>query len=151
MSGTLILPRFSNREAPPAAPIVPLRYWMSGSPWARDEYIHPGAIAIALAGFSLFLAASAAGWAVGYMALLVAIIYCLSLMYFVPMIELGRTSAEFRGEVTHRNFMQFLHGEMQTATGPLSGMAAVVQIGLMPVLLGCLMSVFAMLWVCVGG
>jgi hypothetical protein len=120
-----------------AAPIAPSR---------ADEYLHPGAIALALGGFGLFLVASWVGWGFGYTSLLIKVIYLLSLMYFVPMIELGRSNAAFRGEVTHRSFLQFLNGRVRTFTGTIGGSEALIQIAVMPIGLGCLMCFFAVLW-----
>jgi uncharacterized membrane protein YgcG len=115
-------------------------------PSATDENMHPAAIAIALGGFSLFLAASWVGWAFGYMALLMAVICILSIMYFTPMVLGGVSSAEFRGDVTRRTFAEFLTSKVQIFTGPISGWAAMTQIVLMPIALGILMCLFAALW-----
>ena len=39
-----------------------------------DEFVHPGAIALAMGGFGLFIVASWAGWSFGYTALLLAVV-----------------------------------------------------------------------------
>jgi hypothetical protein len=152
MSATIILPRLLDETealvAPPALPRSPVAPITAS---VADEYVHPAAIGIALAGFGLFLVASWVGWAFGYTSLLVKVIYVLSLMYFVPMIELGRSSAKFRGEVTQRSFTQFLKGRVQTSTGSISGSAALIQIAVMPITLGCLMCFFAVVWLGVRG
>jgi hypothetical protein len=152
MSATIILPRLlDGEEALVTPPALPRRRTAPITASVADEYVHPAAIGIALGGFGLFLVASWVGWAFGYTSLLVKVIYFLSLMYFVPMIELGRSSARFRGEVTQRSFMQFLKGRVQTFTGSISGSAALIQIALMPIALGCLMCFFAVLWLSVRG
>ena len=115
-----------------------------------DDYVHPAAIGIALGGFGLF-PASWFGWTFGYTALAIAIIGVLTIMYFGPMVGAARISAEFRGEVTHRSFRQFLVAQVGIFTGRISGSAALVQIALMPVLLGGLMCFFAAVWLGVRG
>jgi hypothetical protein len=151
MSATSFLPRLLDEVEAPVAPVRLQRQTAPITQSLADEYVHPAAIAIALGGFGLFLVASWAGWAFDYMSLLVKVIYVLSLMYFVPFIEFGQSSAKFRGEVTHRSFMQFLSGRVQTFTGSISGSAALIQIALMPIALGCLMCFFAVLWLSVRG
>ena len=64
------------------------------------------------------------------MALLVDVIYVLSLPYFGPMLAFGRTDARVGGEVTPRAFMQFLQTRVEMLTGPVSGSAALIQIAL---------------------
>lgn len=145
------LTRFQLDTAPVVLTEVPRRQLARVTPLSEDEFLHPGAIGIALGGFGLFLAASWVGWAFGYAALLIAVIDVLSIMYFGPMIECGQASAEFRGEVTHRSFGQFLAGQVQTFTGRISGSEALAQIAFMPIALGCLMCFFAVLWLSVRG
>ena len=82
---------------------------------------------------------------------MIKIIFVLSLMYFVPLIEFGRSSAALRGEVTNRSFMQFLKGRVRIFTGSISGSVAVVQIAVMPIALGCLMCFLAVFWLSVRG
>ena len=53
-----------------------------GAKPVTDGSVHPGATGLALAGYGLFLAASWAGWAFGYAALLTGVIFFLSAMYF---------------------------------------------------------------------
>jgi hypothetical protein len=151
MSVTTLLLRQLDEEESLVAPAPPRRQIAPITASVADEYVHPAAIGIALAGFGLFLVASWVGWAFGYTSLLVKVIYVLSLMYFVPMIEFGRSSAKFRGEVTHRSFMQFLNGRVRTFTGSISGSAALIQIAVMPIALGCLMCFFAVFWLSVRG
>ena len=111
-----------------------------------DGGVHPGAIGLALAGFGLFLAASWAGWAFGYTALLIAVVTFLAMMYFGLLVGGGAVAAANRGERTHRSFREFLAGRVQTFTGALRGRDALVQIAFMPVLLGCTMGFFAVVW-----
>lgn len=147
MSETMLLRRVADQDSLPTVQSAVLpRSATPTLPLVADEYVHAFAIALALGGFGLFLAASWVGWAFGYTSLLIKVIYVLSLMYFGPMVELGQSSTEFCGEVTHRSFMQFLRGRVQTATGSVSGTDALIQIALMPMLLGCLMCFFAALW-----
>ena len=151
MSATSFLPRLLDDDEALVAP-VQLRRQAAPIPQSlADEHVHPAAIGIALGGFGLFLVASWVGWGFGYMSLLVKIIFVLSLMYFVPFIEFGQSSAKFRGDVTHRSFMQFLNGRAQTFTGSITGSAALIQIAVMPIALGCLMCFFAVLWLGVRG
>ena len=49
---------------------------------APDEFIHPGAIGLALGGFGIFLAASWIGWAFDYTAMLVSVVTGLGAVYF---------------------------------------------------------------------
>jgi hypothetical protein len=147
MSATTFLNPLVDEDKALVAPLSPA--WRRTAPIVpprADEYLHPGAIALALGGFGLFLVASWVGWGFGYTSLLIKIIYFLSLMYFVPIIELSRSSAAFRGEVTHHSFRQFLSGRVQTFTGTIGGSEALIQIAVMPIALGCLMCFFAVLW-----
>lgn len=116
---------------------------------AAEGGIHPGAIALALGGYGIFLAASWAGWAFGYNALLIAVIYFLSAMYFGLLIGPGMLSARSRGDRCQRSFRAFLNGRVQTLTGPVSGLNALVQVAFMPILLGCTMTFFAIVWLVV--
>lgn len=116
-----------------------------------DEYVHPGAIAIGLGGFVLFLAASWIGWSFDYTAMLVGVVTGLGAIYFGLLIGLGRSAAAFRGEVTHRSFNAFLRGRVQTREGIVSGRDALVQIAFMPLLLGVTMLGFAFYWLSIRG
>ena len=111
--------------------------------------MHPSIIALALGGFAIFLIASWVGWAVGYTALLIVVVYGLSAMYFGMLLHFGQSSAIHRGDVSTRSFRQFLDGRVQTFTGWVSGRSALVQIAFMPILLGCTMCFFAGLWLSV--
>jgi len=116
---------------------------------ATEGGVHPGAIGLALAGYGLFLGASWAGWAFGYMALLVGVIYFLSAMYFGLLVGGGMVAAASRGDRARRSFKEFLDGRVQTLTGTVSGRNALVQVAFMPILLGLTMCFFAAVWLCV--
>ena len=152
MSATTISPRLFDSDAAPTVRAAPLAWQHVVHPApAADAYLHPAVVGIALIGPGLFAAASWVGWAVGYTALLVAVVHMLGVMYFWPMLHLGRTSAQFRGEVTRRSFTEFLAGHVQTFTGRVSGAAALMQIAFLPIVLGCLMCFFAAAWLGVRG
>ncbi len=118
---------------------------------AADEFVHPGAIGLAMGGFGLFLVASWTGWAFGYTSLLIAVITGLAAMYFGLLIGLGRSAATFRGDIGRRSFAEFLRGQVQILTGRVSGRDALVQIAFMPMLLGLTMGFFAIYWLSVRG
>ena len=117
----------------------------------NDEFVHPGAIGLAMGGFVLFIVASWAGWSFGYTTLLLAVVTGLAAMYFGLMIGLGRNAAKFRGDVGTRSFRAFLNGYVQVLTGRVSGRDALVQIAFMPILLGVTMGFFAIYWLRVRG
>ncbi len=116
-----------------------------------DEHVHPGAIALALGGFGIFLSASWIGWSFGYTSLLLGIVTGLAAMYFGLLLGLGRSAAAFRGDTTRRSFAAFLRGHVQTLEGRVSGRDALTQIAFMPILLGVTMVFFACLWLSVRG
>jgi hypothetical protein len=116
---------------------------------ATEGGVHPGAIGLALGGYGVFLCASWAGWAFGYTALLIAVIYFLSAMYFGLLVGGGMIAAASRGDRTRRSFRESLNGRVQTLTGTVSGWNAVVQVAFMPILLGLTMCFFAAVWLCV--
>jgi hypothetical protein len=116
-----------------------------------DEFVHPGAIGLALGGFGIFLAASWIGWAFDYTAMLVGVVTGLGALYFGLFLTLGRSAAAARGEVTHRSFAAFLRGRVQTREGIVSGRDALVQIAFMPILLGLTMLGFAFYWLSIRG
>jgi hypothetical protein len=60
-----------TRSVEPAAALQAIR---------RDEYVHPGAIALALGGFAIFLVASWIGWSFGYTSLLLGVVTGLAAM-----------------------------------------------------------------------
>lgn len=146
-------PRLIAEEAarlPQARELVPLQ--VTARPHlqpATEGGVHPGAIGLALAGYGLFLGASWAGWAFGYTALLIAVIYFLSAMYFGLLIGGGVIAAANRGDYTRRSFKQFLSGRVHTLTGTVSGWNALIQVAYMPILLGLTMCFFAVVWLCV--
>jgi hypothetical protein len=146
-------PRFLTEEAthlrlPGEAPADPAALPTKAAPITEGS-VHPGAIALALGGFGLFLAASWIGWDFGYMSLLLAVIVVLSAMYFGPLVGGGLVAAASRGETSHRSFGEFLTGRVQTLTGWVDGRDALIQIALMPILLGGTMSFFALLWLAI--
>ena len=118
---------------------------------ANDEFVHPGAIGLAMGGFGLFIVASWAGWSFGYTTLLLTVVTGLAAMYFGLMIGLGRNAAQFRGDVGTRSFRAFLNGYVQILTGRVSGRDALAQIVFMPILLGATMAFFAIYWLTVRG
>ena len=65
---------------------------------APDEFVHPGAIGLALGGFGIFLAASWIGWAFDYTAMLVGVVTGLGAVYFGLFLTLGRSAAAARGD-----------------------------------------------------
>lgn len=146
-------PRFLTQEAthlrlPGEAIASPVAPRAEHAP-ITDGSVHPGAIALALGGFGLFLAASWIGWDFGYMSLLLAVIVVLSVMYFGPLVGGGMVAAASRGETSHRSFGEFLTGRVQTLTGWVDGRDALIQIALMPLLLGLTMTFFAFLWLAI--
>jgi hypothetical protein len=152
MSATILSPRQFAEDAPVFAwRTTTPRQAVRGTPVLGDEYMHPAVIGFALGGFVLFLAASWIGWAVGYTALLIGVISFLGLMYFGPLVACGRMSAEFRGEVSQRSFARFLAGRVRTFTGTIRGSEALMQIAFMPIALGCVMCVFAAMWLSMRG
>ena len=124
------------------APLVPPKIRLSVS----EGGIHPGAGALALAGFALFLVASWVGWGFGYTTLLIGVIYLLSAMYFGMLLLFSRTAAASRGDVSKRSFQDFLNGRVEIFEGRISGREALIQIAFMPILLGPTMSFFAIPW-----
>ena len=117
----------------------------------NDEFVHPGAIGLAMGGFAVFIVASWTGWAFGYTTLLLAVVTGLAAMYFGLLLGLGRNAAKFRGDVGTRSFSAFLNGTVQVLTGRVSGQDALVQIAFMPILLGATMVFFAIYWLNVRG
>lgn len=112
--------------------------------------LHPRAVALGLGGFGLFLAASWLGWGSGETAPLVAMVTLVFLVYFGLLVGLGRDAARHRAIAAdaHRplGFSRFLADRVDTCTGFLSGRAALIQIAFTPLLLGGLMTVFAIIW-----
>ena len=127
-------------EPTPAAEVV-----------VNDEVVHPGAIGLAMGGFTLFIVASWAGWSFGYTSLLLVVVTGLAAMYFGLMLGLGRNAAEFRGDVSRRSFRAFVGGYVQVLTGRVGGRDALAQIAFMPILLGVTMGFFAIYWLSVRG
>ncbi len=108
--------------------------------------MHAAAVAIGLSGYGVFLIASWVGWAFGYTALLITVVYGLSLMYFGLLVGLGRSAAAARGDIETRSFRDFMRGRVATLTGAVDGRNALVQVAVMPVVLGLTMVFFAVVW-----
>lgn len=145
VSGASVETLFHLRPQARSAAVARVDYAASA---ARS--VHPGAIALGLAGFALFLTASLAGWAVGETAVPIAVIVVLATLYFGMMTGLGAYAERFRGGAAGRSFRAFLAGRTAVLTGTVTGTEALVQIALLPLLLGLLMSYLAVLWAVVG-
>jgi hypothetical protein len=113
---------------------------------SADTAVHPGAIFLGLLGYGVFLSASWLGWGFGETALLIAVISVLGAMYFGLMVWIGMRAEASRETGPRRDFLAFVTGRVETLTGRIKGSEVLVQIALLPALLGLLMSWFALVW-----
>ncbi|MBX9907846.1 MAG: hypothetical protein K2Z25_03960 [Beijerinckiaceae bacterium] len=100
----------------------------------RATGVHPYAIGIALAGYAWLIVLAWAAFAGGPSTLLLVIVTTISLMYFGLLVGGGALSRNMTPErETERSFHEFLDGDVDIATGRVSGRDALLQITALPI------------------
>lgn len=96
--------------------------------------IHPAAIGIALAGYAWLIVLAWAAFAGGPSSLLLVIVTTISVMFFGLLVGGGAYSRNMTPErETERSFAEFLAGDVDIATGRVSGKDALLQILALPI------------------
>ncbi len=98
--------------------------------------VHPLAVAIPVAAFAWFVLAAWIAFAGGETSLVLAVVTFLGVMYFGGLVGGGAFARSVTPERARtRRFADFLDGDVDIATGRISGRAALWQIAAMPVAL----------------
>ena len=98
--------------------------------------VHPVAVAIPIAAFAWFVLAAWIAFAGGQMSLDLAVITFVSVMFFGLLGGGGALSRDMTPErAQQRSFKEFLEGDVDIATGRITGRAAFWQIAAMPITL----------------
>jgi hypothetical protein len=96
--------------------------------------VHPAAIGIGVAAYAWLILASWLAFAQGETALTLAVVTVLSLVYFGLLIGGAAVSRDMTPERSQtRSFRAFLEGDVDTATGTISGFEALWQVAGMAV------------------
>jgi hypothetical protein len=124
--GTLMDTNFRGAEAHPANDAVPL----------PATSVHPVAVAIPVAAFAWFVLAAWIAFAGGEMSLVLAAVTFVSVMFFGLLAGGGALARNVTQERAHqRSFREFLDGDVDIATGRITGRVALWQIAMAPIAL----------------
>ena len=111
--------------------------------------IHPLAVALPLAAVAWFVFVSWAAFAGGETSLILAVITFLALIFFGLLVGGAAMGRDLTPERAHRrSFRAFVEGDVDIATGHVSGREALLQIATMPVALALGSTVIALIAVC---
>jgi hypothetical protein len=98
--------------------------------------VHPGAIAASLAAYCFFLIAAWIAFGQGYAALDLTVVILISVVLLGLLAGCALMSRNVTPDrETERTFGEFVNGQVDTATGEISGRDALVRIAAMPILL----------------
>lgn len=98
--------------------------------------VHPVAVAIPVAAFAVFVTSAWIAFAGGETSLVLAVVTFLSVMYFGLIVGGGALARGMApGRPRQRSFREFRDGDVDIATGRISGRVALWQIALMPIVL----------------
>ena len=96
--------------------------------------VHPATIGIALAGYAWLIVLAWAAFAGGPSSLLLVIVTTISVMFFGLLVGGGAYSRDTTPErETERSFAEFLAGDVDIATGRVSGKDALLQVLALPI------------------
>lgn len=111
--------------------------------------IHPVAVATPLAAAAWFILVSWAAFAGGETSLILAVITFLALIFFGLLVGGAAMARDMTPDRAHRrSFREFLEGDVDIATGHVSGREALLQIAAMPVALALGSTAIALIAVC---
>lgn len=98
--------------------------------------VHPVAVAIPVAAFAWFVLAAWICFAGGEMSLVLAVVTFLSGMFFGLLVGGGALARSMTPEGgRQRSFREFLDGDVDIATGRITGRVALFQMAVLPVVL----------------
>jgi hypothetical protein len=98
--------------------------------------VHPVAIAIPVAAFAWFVLVAWIAFAGGEMSLVLAAVTFVSVMFFGLLVGGGALARNVTPERAHqRSFREFLDGDVDIATGPITGRVVLWQIAMAPIAL----------------
>jgi hypothetical protein len=98
--------------------------------------VHPIAVAIPVAAFAWFVLAAWIAFAGGEMSLVLAAVTFVSVMFFGLLVGGGALARNVTPERAHqRSFREFLDGDVDIATGPITGRVVLWQIAMAPIAL----------------
>jgi hypothetical protein len=124
--GALVDTKFRDVEARPANAAAPL----------PATSVHHVAVAIPVAAFAWFVLAAWIAFAGGEMSLVLAAVTFVSVMFFGLLVGGGAVARNVTPERAHqRSFREFLDGDVDIATGRITGRVALWQIAMMPIAL----------------
>jgi hypothetical protein len=122
----LVNTNFRDVKARPASEAAPL----------PATCVHPVAIAIPVAAFAWFVLAAWIAFAGGEMSLVLAAVTFVSVMFFVLLVGGGALARNMTPERAHqRSFREFLDGDVDIATGRITGRVVLWQIAMAPIAL----------------
>ena len=109
--------------------------------------VHSAAIATALAAYGVFMVVAWIVFGRGYAALDLTVVVVISAVLFGLLVGGAMMSRNMTPDrAATRTFTEFVTGNVDTATGPISGRAALVQIAAMPILLAVGGTLIAAIW-----
>lgn len=109
-------------------------YPSNNPPPPLETTVHRFAVAIPMAALAWFLLASWIGFGGGEASLALAVVTFLGLMFVSLIAGGGALARDVRiGRSQHRNFREFLEGDVEIATGRITGLQALEQIAAMPI------------------
>jgi hypothetical protein len=124
--GALMDTNFRDVKARPASEAMPL----------PATSVHPVGVAIPVAAFAWFVLAAWIAFAGGEMSLVLAAVTFVSVMFFGLLVGGGALARNVTPEQAHqRSFREFLDGDVDIATGRITGRVALWQIAMMPIAL----------------
>ena len=108
-------------------------YPSNGPPLPLETTVHPFAVAIPMATLAWFLLAIWIGFGGGETSLVFAVVTFLAIMYVSLIAGGGALARDVRiGRSQHRSFWEFLDGDVEIATGRITGRQALKQIAIIP-------------------
>lgn len=101
-----------------------------------ETVLHPIAVTIPMAAFAWFILSTWIGFGGGEASLVLAVVTFLGLMYF-SLLVVGAAFARDAGigRTTRRTFSEFLDGDVEIATGRITGREALEKIAALPIAL----------------
>ena len=126
-----------NAPASQARPVLLVVTTPQPAPAPRaDTGIHPLTVAIPIAAFAWFILVSWIAFGSGDAIPVLAVITIFGIIYFGLIAGGGAFAYDpLAGQSRQRSFKEFLHGEVEIATGRIPGREAFLQITFMPVAL----------------
>src|SRR5882762_6398737 len=119
-----------------AQTVVTSRYPANDPSPPVETTIHPVAVALPIATFAWFILAIWIGFGAGETSLVLAVVTFLGIMYFSLISGGSALARDVRiGRTRRRSFREFLDGDVEIATGRITGREALEQMAILPIAL----------------